>query len=153
MISRQKARNQFLFLVRKAKHDCICRAKILALTFWWPFLSRVWYRDRFVHSKNQSYFGLAKLPKKMYIQTYSNIFMYGIFLILLVHINCTRYAKIQLSRGYFMGCATTRSWRRVLSEISEMKCSAKSADMHIYVYINNRVHYKWHQSRGIFQPT
>ena len=27
MISRQKARNQFLFLVRKAKHDCSCRAK------------------------------------------------------------------------------------------------------------------------------
>ena len=36
MISRQKARNQFLFLVRKAKHDCSCRAKNLVLTFWWP---------------------------------------------------------------------------------------------------------------------
>ena len=40
-----------------------------------------------------------------------------------------------------------------LRKISEMKYSAKSVDMNIYVYINNRVHYKWHQSRGIFQPT
>ena len=36
MISRQKARNQFLFLIRKAKHDCSCRAKNLALAFWLP---------------------------------------------------------------------------------------------------------------------
>ena len=36
MISRQKARNQFLFLVRKIKHDCSCCAKMLALTLWWP---------------------------------------------------------------------------------------------------------------------
>ena len=35
MISRQKARNQFLFLVHKAKHEYSCRAKTLALTFWW----------------------------------------------------------------------------------------------------------------------
>ena len=41
MISRQKARNQFLFLVRKAKHDCSCRAKILALTFWWPLTNKI----------------------------------------------------------------------------------------------------------------
>ena len=31
MILRQKARNQFLFLVRKAKHDCSCHARNLAL--------------------------------------------------------------------------------------------------------------------------
>ena len=42
-----------------------------------------------------------------------------------------------------MGCATTRLRRRGLSKISELKYSAKSVDMHIYVYINNRVHYKW----------
>ena len=30
-----------------------------------------------------------------------------------------------------------------LSKISEIKYSAKSVDMHIYVYIDNRVHYKW----------
>ena len=36
-------------------------------------------------------------PKKKYIRTYTHIFMYGILLILLVHINDTRYAKIQLS--------------------------------------------------------
>ena len=149
MILRQKARNQFLFLVHKAKHDCTCRAKKLALKFWWPFLSIVWYRDRLIHSKNPSHFGWEKLPKKMYIWTYSDIFMYGILLILLVHINDTRYAKIQLSRGKFMGCATTRSRRRGLSKISEMKYSEKSVDMNIYLYINNRVHYKWHKSRRI----
>ena len=33
MILRQKARNQFLFLVLKLKHDCSYRAKKLALTF------------------------------------------------------------------------------------------------------------------------
>ena len=153
MISRQKARNQFLFLIRKAKHECSFRAKILSLTFWWLFLSRVRYWDWFIHSKNPSHFGWAKLPKKMCIRTYSHIFMYGILLILLVYINNKRYAKIQHSQGNFMGCATTRSQRRGLKEISEMKYSAKSADMRIYVYINNRVHYKWHQTCGIFQPT
>ena len=35
---------------------------------------------------------------KMHIRTYSNIFMYGILLIIIVHINDTRYAKIQLYR-------------------------------------------------------
>ena len=33
MILRQKACNKILFLVRKLKHDCSCRAKKLALTF------------------------------------------------------------------------------------------------------------------------
>ena len=32
--------------------------------------------------------------------------------------------------------------RRGLSEIPETKYSAKSVDMHIYAYINNRVHCK-----------
>ena len=41
MISRQKARNQFLFLIRKAKHDCSCRAKKLALAFWWPLKNKI----------------------------------------------------------------------------------------------------------------
>ena len=41
MISRQKARNQFLFLVRKSKHDCSCHAKKLALTFWWPLTNKI----------------------------------------------------------------------------------------------------------------
>ena len=33
MLSRPKARNQFLFLVLKSKQDCNCCAKNLALTF------------------------------------------------------------------------------------------------------------------------
>ena len=41
MILGQKARNQFLFLVRKAKHDCSCRANNLALTFWWPLTNKI----------------------------------------------------------------------------------------------------------------
>ena len=41
MILRQKACNQFVFLVRKAKHDCSCRAKHLALTFWWPLTKQI----------------------------------------------------------------------------------------------------------------
>ena len=36
---------------------------------------------------------------KMDIRTYTHIFMYSLLLILLVHINDTRYAKIQLSWG------------------------------------------------------
>ena len=41
MILRQNARNQFLFLVHKIKHDWICRAKKLALTFWWPSTNKI----------------------------------------------------------------------------------------------------------------
>ena len=41
MILRQKARNQFLFLVRKARHDWSCRAKKLALTLWWPLKNKI----------------------------------------------------------------------------------------------------------------
>ena len=41
MVLRQKARNQFLFLVRKAKHDSSCCAKNLALTFWWPLTDKI----------------------------------------------------------------------------------------------------------------
>ena len=41
MISRPKARNQFLFLVHKAKHDSISRAKKLALTLWWPLTNKI----------------------------------------------------------------------------------------------------------------
>ena len=41
MISRPKARNQFLFPVRKAKHDYSSRAKNLALTFWWPLTNKI----------------------------------------------------------------------------------------------------------------
>ena len=41
MTLRQKARNQFLFLVRKAKHDCSCCAKNLALTFRWPLTKKI----------------------------------------------------------------------------------------------------------------
>ena len=36
MILRQKACDQFLFVVLKLKHDRSCCAKKLALTFWWP---------------------------------------------------------------------------------------------------------------------
>ena len=38
-------------------------------------------------------FWLSETTKKLYIRTYAHIFMYGIFLILLVYINDTRYAK------------------------------------------------------------
>ena len=41
MILRQKARNQFLLLVRKLKHDCSCCAGKLALTFWWPSTNKI----------------------------------------------------------------------------------------------------------------
>ena len=41
MILRQKAPNQFLFLVRTLKHDCSCRAKKLAPTFWWPSKNKI----------------------------------------------------------------------------------------------------------------
>ena len=41
MVLRQKYRNQFLFLVRKVKHDCSCRAKNLALTLWWPLTNKI----------------------------------------------------------------------------------------------------------------
>ena len=38
---RQKSHNQFLFLVLKLKHHCICHAKALALTFWWPSTNKI----------------------------------------------------------------------------------------------------------------
>ena len=41
MISRQKYCNQFLFLVRKLKHDCSCSAKKLAVKFWWPSTNKI----------------------------------------------------------------------------------------------------------------
>ena len=41
MISRPKSRNQFLFLVHKAKHDSSISAKNLALTLWWPFPKKI----------------------------------------------------------------------------------------------------------------
>ena len=41
MISRPKARNQFLFLVHKSKHDCSCRAKKLALILWWQLTNKI----------------------------------------------------------------------------------------------------------------
>ena len=41
MVLRQKACNHFLFLVRKDKHDCSCRAKNLALTFWCPLTNKI----------------------------------------------------------------------------------------------------------------
>ena len=41
MISRQKSRNQFLFLVCKSKNESICRAKKLALTLWWPLTNKI----------------------------------------------------------------------------------------------------------------
>ena len=41
MISRQKARIQFLFLVLKAKHDCSFCAKKLALTFCWSLRNKI----------------------------------------------------------------------------------------------------------------
>ena len=41
MILRPKARNQFLFLVHKAKHDSSSRAKNLALTLWWQLTNKI----------------------------------------------------------------------------------------------------------------
>ena len=41
MISRPKARNQFLFLVHKEKHDSSSCAKTLALTLWWPLTNKI----------------------------------------------------------------------------------------------------------------
>ena len=41
MILGQKSCNQFLFLVRKLKHYCSCRAKHLALTFWWSSTNKI----------------------------------------------------------------------------------------------------------------
>ena len=41
MISRPKACNQFLFLVRIDKQDSSSRAKILALTLWWPLKNKI----------------------------------------------------------------------------------------------------------------
>ena len=41
MISRPKARDQFLFLVLKSKQDCSCRAKNLALTLWWQLTNKI----------------------------------------------------------------------------------------------------------------
>ena len=41
MISRPKARNQFLFLVHKSKQECSSRAKILALTLWWQLINKI----------------------------------------------------------------------------------------------------------------
>ena len=98
IILRQKARNQFLFLVRKAKHDCSCRAKKLALTFYGH--SSLYYDTETDSSTPETHHILVEQNYlKMFIQTYSHIFMYGILLILLVHINDKHYAKIQLYRG------------------------------------------------------
>ena len=41
MILRQKARNQFLFLVHKAKQDSSSRARNLALTLWWQLTNKI----------------------------------------------------------------------------------------------------------------
>ena len=41
MISRPKARNQFLFLVHKAKQDSSSRAKKLDLTLWWQLANKI----------------------------------------------------------------------------------------------------------------
>ena len=41
MISRPKARNQFLFLVHKLKQDCSSCAKNLALTLWWQLTNKI----------------------------------------------------------------------------------------------------------------
>ena len=41
MISRPKARNQFLILVHKSKQDCSSRAKNLALTLWWQLTNKI----------------------------------------------------------------------------------------------------------------
>ena len=40
IILRQKGNKRF-FLVLKFKHDCSCRAKKLALTFWWPLTKKI----------------------------------------------------------------------------------------------------------------
>ena len=41
MISRPKARDQFLFLVLKSKQDCSSRAKNLALTLWCQLTNKI----------------------------------------------------------------------------------------------------------------
>ena len=41
MISRPKARNQFLFLVLKSKQDFSSRTKNLALTLWWQLTNKI----------------------------------------------------------------------------------------------------------------
>ena len=41
MISRPKARNQFLFLVHKAKQDSSSCAKNLVLALWWPLTNKI----------------------------------------------------------------------------------------------------------------
>ena len=41
MISRPKARNQFLFLIHKSKQDFSIRAKKLALTLWWKLTNKI----------------------------------------------------------------------------------------------------------------
>ena len=41
MILRQKARNQFLFLVHKEKQDSSSRRKKLALTLWWQLTNKI----------------------------------------------------------------------------------------------------------------
>ena len=41
MVLRQKDRNQFLFLVHKAKHESSSLAKNLALTLWWPLTNKI----------------------------------------------------------------------------------------------------------------
>ena len=41
MILRPKARNQFLFLVHKAKQDSSSRAKKLNLTLWWQLTNKI----------------------------------------------------------------------------------------------------------------
>ena len=41
MISRPKARNQFLFLVHKSKQDSSSRAKKMALTLWWQLTNNI----------------------------------------------------------------------------------------------------------------
>ena len=41
MILGQQSRNQWLFLVSKLKHDCSCRAKKLAIKFWWTSTNKI----------------------------------------------------------------------------------------------------------------
>ena len=41
MISRQKACNQFLFLVHKDKHYCSCCSNNFSLTLWWPLTNKI----------------------------------------------------------------------------------------------------------------
>ena len=52
--------------------------------------------------------------------------------------------------GGVMRCVTTRYRRRGLIKIPEKKYSPKIVDMYIYVNINNRVQYQWHQPSEIF---